>query len=447
MASSPASPLTACTLASPAYLAHARVMAETFLEHHPEARVLLADLGAFDAEGKAREAFVSSDPRIETVHPVELFGDEAELRRLALAYSLQGLAGAGKPRLLRTALERAGGTVLLIDADIAVYRRLDDVVETTARHPVVVTPHLSRPLIEAEVPTLTAGVYNTGFVAVAGGAEPLLDWWIERTRRESVFRPARGMVWEQSWLGIAEAFFDLHMLRDPGINAMTRELLDQDISWRGESPWLGGRPLGCFHFSGPYDPAEPRFLLATSSSGDAVVHRRGRLAATELPWLDLERRPGAARLSREYAERLLAAGFEHQRSVAAPFSGLPGPEAIHRGIRDAYRTALLAAEAAGGAPPPNPFAGGDWDELIAWLGEPEPGDPDAALSRLMAGVWRSHAGAASVFPRIPGPDATAFLRWASRRLLPPPEAMPPGLHPRAARSRRRNQLRTRMKPR
>jgi hypothetical protein len=417
----------ACTAASPAYRAHALVLAESFLEHHPEARFALVDLGCFDEHGAERQLLEPPDERIEVLHPAELLGGEEELRRLAMAFSLQGLAGALKPRVLRALLARERGPVVLIDADICVFGSLEPVAELAREHGTVVTPHLITPLLEAEYPTLLAGVFNTGFVAVAEGAEPLLDWWVERTRRESLFRPQRGLVWEQAWLGIAPAFFPLHVLRDAGVNAMTRELHDGDVEWHDGEPRLGGRPLACFHFSGPYDPLEPGYLLATASSGDAVIERRGRLALGELPWLDLARRPGARRMSELYAERLLAAGFEEARATPAPFSALPGPPILHRAIREAFRTALLEVEESGGEQPPNPFAEASADQLLAWLAEPAAADGPPQLSRLLSGLWSSHAGAAAAFPRVPGEDTTAFIAWARRAALPPPAALPPAL--------------------
>lgn len=437
MSDAPTTAITACTVASPAYRAHARVLAETFLEHHPDGRFVLADLGAISPAGGPGAPFDAGDERIEVLHPAELTGGSEELTRLGMAYSTQGLAGAMKPRLLAYLRARGDRVAMLIDCDIRVYGSLEPVAERALQAGTLVTPHMTSPLLEAEYPTMLAGVFNTGFVAVAAGSEPLLEWWVERTRRESVFRPHRGLVWEQSWLGIAPAFFPLEVLRDEGVNAMTRELLDGgDVEWRDDDPYLAGRPLLCFHFSGPYDPRQPDFLLATAPQGVDVVRRGSRYGPGEVHWLSLERRPGAARMSREYGQRLLAAGFEGQLGSRAPFSELPGSAATHRAMRDAYRSALIEHEQGEGEAPPNFFDGASGEQLIEWLAQPVAAEPDGegAISRFLLALWNVNGGAGA-FSDVPGRDSAAFIAWASERLLPPVGALPAKLDPRIARPR------------
>lgn len=436
MSSNDAAKITACTVASPAYRSHARVMADSFLEHHPDGRVVVADLGAVTPGGGEGEPLRIEDERVEVLHPAELAGSEAELRRFGMAYSIQGLAGAMKPRVLAHVRSRGDGVAMLIDSDICVYGSLEPVAERALATGALVTPHMTRPLLEAEYPTMLAGVFNTGFAAFAPGSEPLLEWWVERTRRECVFRPHRGLVWEQSWLGIAPAFFPLEVLRDPGVNAMTLELLDGgDVEWENGRPRLAGRPLLCFHFSGPYDPREPGYLLAIAPGGEDVVQRGSRYGPGELHWLSLERRPGAARMSRDYGERLLSAGFESSRLAPGPFTELPGNPGVHRAMRDAYRSALIEHESGGAEEPPNPFAGADREQFIAWLAQPTAAeDGSGKISRFMLGLWNVNHGGA--FADVPGRDSEAFVDWASRRLLPPPGTIPGRLDPRTGHSQR-----------
>ena len=429
--STPDPQITGCTVASPAYRAHAIVLAESFLAHHPDGRFAIADLGAVAPDGRPGEGLRAGDERIEVIAPATLAGSPEELARLGLAYSTQGLAGAMKPRLLSHLRSRGDEVVILIDSDIDVLGSLAPVAERARGAGTLVTPHMTRPLLEAEYPTVLAGAFNTGFAAVAAGSEALLEWWTERTRRECVFRPHRGLVWEQSWLGIAPAFFGVEVLRDTGVNAMTRELLDgADVEWGGEGPTLAGRPLLCFHFSGPYDPREPDFLLSIAPSGADVVRRGSRYGPGELHWLSLERRPGAARMSRDYADRLLAAGFDEMHGAPAPFTELPGSPGVHRAMRDAYRSALIEHERGEQPEPPNPFAGASAERFVDWLAEPVVG-PDGdgdAVSRFLLGLWNVNGGGA--FTEVPGRDSAAFVSWAAERLLPPAGAVPPRLDPR-----------------
>lgn len=424
-----------CTVASLRFLAHARVLIDSFLEHNPDAGFSLLYLGETGAETADRAAALGLDPRTEVLEPVDLVGPD-ELARLGLMYDAQGLAGAMKTRLLRHLVGTWSATTILIDADICVYGSLAPIAERAERSQVVLTPHLQRPLLEAERPPLFAGAFNSGFIAVSVAGAPLLDWWSERTARHCVFSPSEGLVWEQSWLGLAPTFFPAEVLRDPGVNAMTRDLLDGDIGEAAGESTLRGSPLRCFHFSGPYDPHSPEYLLAVAASGpDVVMRPEDAPPGAQLAWLSLRRRPGAARMSREYAARLLAAGFDQVTKAPAFFSALPDGTAIHPAMRHAYRSALIDAEENGRPPPPNPFTGGSTVAFMNWLASPP--DPEAGeygLSRFLLAVWSSYGGAASVFPRVPGPDATAFVGWASGRLrreraLQPPAALLPSVRP------------------
>lgn len=433
------SQITGGTVASPAYRPHARVLAASFLEHHPDGRFVVADLGAVDPQGNEQAPLGIDDGRVEIVHPEILAGSREELSKLGMAYSTQGLAGAMKPLLLRYLVEAGRSPAILIDSDICVFGALDPVVDLLSRHGTVVTPHLINPSLEAEYPTLLAGVFNTGFVAVGEAGAPLLDWWVERTRRECVFRPHRGIIWEQAWLGLAPAFFPLKVMRHPGVNAMTPGLMDgTDVVWDGDRPQISGQPLLCFHFSGPYDPREPDYLLATSPDGVDVVKRGGSYGPGDLPWLALHNRPGAQRMSNAYAERLLAAGYESSRGAAAPFTALPGGPVVHRAMREAYRVALIAHERGVGEAPPNPFAGASAAEFIEWLSEaPSEAAAAADISRFALAAW-SAQGLVSAFPEVPGKDAAAYLGWLGARFGPEVEGIPPRLRPGgAARAGRR----------
>lgn len=415
---------TACTVTSPDFLPHARVMTDSVDEHDPGAHIVVLVLG--DEDQIAGAGF---DERVEVLRLTDLV-DEVEAARLGLMYSTQGLAGSMKPRLLRHLLERDGGPVILIDSDICLYGSLGEVAAKAAAGPALLTTHAISPLPESDLPMLKAGVFNSGFVAVGAQAAPLLDWWCERTRRDCVYMPWEGMLWEQSWLGLAPAFFEVQVPRDPGVNVLGREMLDADIEWDGEHPRIGGAPLRCFHFSGPYDPHDPGYILAPSPPGHPAISHRS-MGGMEVPWLSLEDKPGALRLSRDYADRLIEAGFDEPRGDAI-YSTLEG-NPIHRGIRRAYRAGVIEAEDPGQPEPPNPFAGAQIGELHAWLAEaPSEAAQAQGLNRFLLAVWESFFGATSVFPKVPGPDTPAYLDWLSERLprdrvYVPDSLLPPGV--------------------
>lgn len=434
--------LIACTVASPAYHGQARAMAASFLEQHPNSRVTIADLGLAGHGAERALDPADLDERVELLDPRELFEDPAELDRLGLAYSTQGLAGALKPRVIRKLLSRGGGhAIALIDSDICIYGPLDDLAERAAAECALLTTHLITPHVEAERPTLLAGTFNSGFLVVGPGGAEMIDWWCERTARECIFRPSAGMVWEQSWLGLAPAFFPLSVLRDAGVNAMTRELLEGDVEWRDDVPHLSDRRLRAMHFSGPYDPTEPGFLLSQTESGEAVVHRSGPLPGSEFAWLSLEAKPGAARLSADYARRLLEVDAPACRGARPPYEVRPDGRPLNPAMRSAYREGLIEAERSGGELPPNVFEGATIEEFLDWLAEPPPGaEPGGRLNRFLLGAWRAHF-AETAFPEVPGKDTEAFLAWLDDLLGQEPTGIAKRLLAREADARPRRRLR------
>ena len=71
----------ACTIVARNYLAHARVLADSFLEHHPEGRVDVLVLDDVDYEGSA-----SAEP-FSITSPYEIGLERAEFHRMAMMYT------------------------------------------------------------------------------------------------------------------------------------------------------------------------------------------------------------------------------------------------------------------------------------------------------------------------------------------------------------------------
>jgi hypothetical protein len=292
------------------------------------------------------EHSIGDDEPFSVVRPDEIGIDRTELRRRGAMFGPLGFVSTTKSLLLRQLLSRFESVVFL-DADSCVYGDLGHVFELAAQRGVVLSPHLAQPMSRAEAgypleeTFLKFGVFNGGLLAVGRGGAAFLDWWCDRCARRCVEAPGDGYLHAQLWLTLAPAYFDCSVLRDPRINVMWWNLYDRDIEWHGDTPWISGGPLRHFHFTG-LDPADP-----------SVIGRHGEAARANFP--GFERRPGTARLCREYAERVVAAGFHEARRAPTPFVLLPDGEPFSDEARIRYREAVEAAEASGGPEPPNPF--------------------------------------------------------------------------------------------
>jgi hypothetical protein len=382
------------TVITARYAPYARVLGRSFLEHHPGARftVVVAD----DVEGT-----VEVDDGFEALRPSDVGIDDAELHRRAVMYDGQGLACSMKPALLRHLVDRGEDAALLLDADSRVYGDLEPLAELARRHSTVMTPHSTVPHADIELDRLIirTGAFNTGLLAVGAGARPFLDWWDDRTARRCIPKPGTGVFNEQAWLNLVPGLFDHHVVRDPGVNATGFAMHYRDVVWEDGSPTFPDGPLRHFHFLCGFDPHRPELLTT-----DPTIARH---------WPALEERPGLARLARDYAERLLAAGYDEARAGAAPFERLPDGLASTPLMRSLYRDAVIEAEANGDPEPPNPWDAG-MAPFLAWLNRPA-GTGPSAPSRYLLALWSERPDLMAAFPDVPGADAGAFLGWAATK--------------------------------
>jgi hypothetical protein len=326
------------------------VLAESFRAHHADSAffVLLVD-------GSPQE--VSAGQGFEILTPADVGIDGDELARRATMYSTQGLVASMKPLLLLELLSRVPDPVVLLDADGLVCGDLGPVAALAEEHSLVLSPHSLQPhpLDGEDGPEqiiLRAGVMNAGLLGVGVGARAFLRWWAERTARRCVFDEERGLMLAQTWLTLAVALFDHHVLRDPGCNVAGWNLQGRDVEWVEEKPTIEGGPLRHFHFAGSFDPEQPGRLTT--------------IAAHERWWPALSERPGTARLADLYADWLTRQGHREASARIPDHARTPGGSRIEPWMRASYREALMDAEHGGGEDPPNPFSHGD-ARFLDWI--------------------------------------------------------------------------------
>ena len=308
-------PVPACTIVSNNYLALARVLAESYREQHPGARVFACVVD------RPHPSVDYAALPFETVFAEEL-GIEG-FAGLAFSYGILELNTAVKPYLLEFLRERRGlSRVFYLDPDILVLDRLAALEAALERGPMVLTPHITAPLDDARQPSerliLLSGAYNLGFVGLRLDAStaPFLRWWQERLRRFCLHDVEHGLFVDQSWMDLAPSFLpDVQIARDPVFNVAYWNLAHRrpefaDGRWRIE-----GRPLGFFHFSGlPLDDLE------------RVSRYQDRIRLGQRP----ELRP----LFEDYARRLSAAGHDELRALPYAWArfadGRPVPDVARR---------------------------------------------------------------------------------------------------------------------
>jgi FkbM family methyltransferase len=395
--------LIACTIVARNYLPAARVLAASYLRHHPQARLAVLVIDATAAE--VRKLAGSG---AEYLTPGALDLDPDEFARMATAYTVTELSTALKPWLLRWAL-RSADAALYLDPDIEVYAPLPELGEQAVRHGIVLTPHVLAPmprdgLRPTEADIMAAGVFNLGFIAVSARAEPFLDFWQQRLRTDAISAPAEQLFTDQRWVDNVPALYPHVVVEDPGWNVAYWNVYQRPLAVQADGTvTAGGGRLRFFHFSG-YRPEKP-WLLSTHFAD------RPRVLLSEHPVL--------AGLCRDYRERLIAEGYaETLESVPYRFNTLADGTPLPATLRRAYRAAWLQSERDGAAAPPSPFSA-DPGAFLSWVTAPaDAAQRRAGSNRWAMAVWAARPDLQQTFPHPLGVHAGAYRRWCEHSGVP-----------------------------
>ena len=263
----------ACTIAAQNYLAQVRVLAESFLQHHPGATFTVL---VVDAESPG-EVDCPEGCRVCTILDIGL--DAATVHEMATIYDLTEFATAVKPTLLRYLISELIEPVTYLDPDILLYAPIADAEVLVGEHGILLTPHVLAALPRdgselTEQGLLKAGIYNLGFITVTPNANSFLEWWEERTRFEACIDPASAMFTDQRWIDFVPALFDAAICRDPGWNVAYWNLHERPLSLAADGTILTGGALAAVP---PFQriraaTAAPALQAPGTSTARAVEH-------------------------------------------------------------------------------------------------------------------------------------------------------------------------------
>lgn len=404
--------VTACTIVARNYLPAARVLAASYLKHHPGHQfvvgVIDSDRGA-GAEAPGDDETVVDGMRI--VGPSAFGIDSETYLRMATAYSITELATAVKPYLLRE-LRASSPVAIYLDPDIQVFSPMPEVAELALEHGIVLTPHFTAPLPRDgkepdDAVIMGTGIFNLGFVGVGPGSEEFLEFWAGRLRQDAIVAPAEQLFTDQRWVDQVPALFRHVVLTDPGFNVAYWNLHERPVERADDGRiTAGGHTLRFFHFSG-YRPERPWLLTLHCA-------RNPRVLLSDNPDLralcDVY---GAALKSSGYAETLEAIPY----GFATFGDGTPLPAGCRRLFRDGWIAAETPDETDRGAGrrepmPPHAYGEDGGEALRAWLSAPaDHAQAAAGLNRLTMAVWRERTDLQLTFPYPTGADADGFRAW------------------------------------
>ncbi len=403
------------------YLPQARVLARSFLDHHPDGRVVVLVL---DAPGDG----LRWDEPFEVLVPTDLFppAEHRELRRMMAIYQVMELATALKPFLLRHLVtERGEPAATYLDPDVVVHAPLDDIAAAAADHGLVLTPHRLTPVPDDrcqpdEQVYAQCGAYNLGFVAVSAAATPFLDWWARRCARDCISDLPEGLFVDQRWAELGAAYFPPFVVRDPGCNVAYWNLDERPLTWDDATGRYraGEAPLRFVHLSG-YDPDVPHMLSRWFAGRPRVL---------------LSSSPVLRALCDDYGRRLHEEGWDECAKLAYGYDRTADGMRIDLLMRRVLRQEVLHRER--GREPdaghvddlPDPFEPGEAAAFLDLLRSPFPGADAPRIPRYLHAVRNSHPDMRVTFPDLTGPAGNHYLWWVREvghvTLDLPPELVP-----------------------
>jgi hypothetical protein len=275
------------TSATFAYLDRVRVLGETLQRHHPDwiLWLVLPDQEppgfALDFSGEIFDRIVRIDELGIAATPGWIF-----------EHDLVELCTAVKGPMLCRLLDMGADKIIYLDPDIAVFGSLQPVIALLDEHDIILTPHQVDPeetlaaIAETEITSLKYGIFNLGFLAVAGRANGrrFARWWCDRLLEFCFDDVPNGLFTDQRWCDHVPGLFDrVHILRDPGYNVACWNLSRRPVTIAADgSISAAGRHLRFFHFTKITGAGELRLEHAAGGCMavfELIAWYRARLAA------------------------------------------------------------------------------------------------------------------------------------------------------------------------
>ncbi|HWD05059.1 MAG TPA: FkbM family methyltransferase [Amycolatopsis sp.] len=386
----------ACTIVARNYVPAARVLARSYLEHHPADGFVIAVIDA------PRDEVTELDDGTRVVGPAAFGIDEDDYLRMATAYSVTELATSVKPYLLRELLKQSD-VAMYIDPDIELFAPIPEVTELAREHDIVLVPHFLTPLPKDglepdDAVIMGTGIFNLGFIGVGQGAGAFLDFWAGRLRHDAIVAPEQQLFTDQRWVDQVPALFRNHVVTDPGFDVAYWNLHERPIA-RDETGTLtaGGAKLRFFHFSG-YRPEKPWLLSFHCARKPRVM---------------LSHNADLRAVCDSYGAKLRDAGYaETLDSIPYGFKNFRDGTDVPKLARRVFREGWIKAERDNKPAPPHAYGEDGGQALREWLATPEDQAQAAAgLNRLTHAIWASRIDLQMAFPHPFGADAESFRHW------------------------------------
>jgi hypothetical protein len=249
-----------CTIIAKNYIAFARTLCTSFLEHHPDGKCYVLIIDGF-------EGYINAAQENFEIIRIEELGIP-KLAEFCFKYNVTELATATKPYLLKYLFDTEGmDSILYLDPDILVTHPLDNLYEELKKSDIILTPHLDKDypddgLMPNDSHIMRSGIYNLGFVGVrkCGNVDNFLAWWQRKLYDKCIVDPCAGYFVDQKFLDFALPLFrGIAIIYDTGYNVAYWNIHSRNIHKEGDVWMCNDGLLYFYHFSN-YKPEKPNVL-------------------------------------------------------------------------------------------------------------------------------------------------------------------------------------------
>jgi hypothetical protein len=184
---------------------------------------------------------------------------------------------AVKGAMLCHLLSTDADKVIYFDPDIAIFHRLDNILEVLDNSSIALTPHQIAAnqsdgyIRDNELTSLKYGVFNLGFVGVRNDdvGRAFGAWWARSLYMACYDEPENGIFTDQKWCDLVPALFDrVSVIRDPGCNVASWNISTRRVAiGRDGRILVNGSPLKFYHYTKINSLGD---LMTEKYSGDNV---------------------------------------------------------------------------------------------------------------------------------------------------------------------------------
>jgi glycosyltransferase involved in cell wall biosynthesis len=386
----------ALTICARNYLPFAKVLAESFLQFHPDSKfyLLLVD-------GEAKTDLDEIDSAIRVILPSELEIGREEFERMTIYYDVTELSTALKPLGMKYLLDSGSDIAVYLDPDIRVFSELVEIPKHLVSTSIALTPHTLHEiprdgLRPSDFDIMASGTFNLGFIAIRNCTESyeFLRWWNERLVFDCISDIENNLFTDQRWVDFVPSYFSFSIIKDYGYNVAYWNLHERKMSRLDSGISVNDHPLRFFHFSG-YKPEMPWVL-------SKHVADRPRVIMSEQP------------IIKELADQYGKLVTENSKGSAGPtkyrFSNFKDNIKLTPEIRRRYRKQVISAM--NGEVEFPPLGSEPESVILDWLNRQVP--ESGRLNVSLFDVWQGRPDLQLAFPFATTTQALNLFKWAHK---------------------------------